>query len=158
MRKNIKKIIFLILIFNCYSITAHIDENPIVGTTWLFDFETSKVNINEISKKHYNKMQLVSKKNFEKVYKGRKMIFNTDGIFFQQQSDEEQIAGKWSLSTNKRDITIVNFKGEVLEIRVESVSNSTFVLKQKENQNEKHCCLNGILLKTKIKSYAKTIF
>lgn len=132
MKKIFKNIGIFILIFNCYSLTAQTLENQLIGT-WFFDYESSMAKMGEMSKKHYDKMELVSKNYFEKSYKGRKIIFNKDGSFLQQQPEGSQISGKWLLSNNKPNIIMTNLHGEVLEIKIVRVSNSTLVVKPKSN-------------------------
>lgn len=127
--KNIfLRLAFLILIFNYYSTTAQIQREKLIGT-WVFDYTVSVSKMEEKAKKHYDKMQEVSKNRFEKSFKERKMSFNSDGVFLQQTADGISISGTWMLSSNHQNIIMTNQQGNILELTIKKLSASLLVLK-----------------------------
>jgi len=133
--KNIwTRFAFLILVFHCYSISAQVRPEQLIGT-WVFDYSKSIDKIDEQAQKDYALMPEVIKSQFEQSYRGRKLIFNTNGSFIQQTIDGKQIVGSWKLDNNQ-NISVTSPQGGTIAFKLVVLSDAILVLQLQKKGNQ----------------------
>lgn len=133
--KNIwTRFAFLILVFHCYSISAQVQQEQLIGT-WVFDYSKSIDKIDEQAQKDYALMPDVIKNQFEQSYRGRKLIFNTNGSFIQQTIDGKQILGSWKLDNNQ-NISVTSPQGGTIVFKIVVLSDVILVLQLQKKGNQ----------------------
>lgn len=135
--KNRYKIIFLfVLIINSLRISAQTKQELLIGT-WVFNYELSMANIMPEAKKSLDLMSDSDKIKFEKAYKGRKIIFRSDGSFKQELSDGLVISGLWTFDDNGGNIIMSIGQNQSQTLIIKSLfSTSLIVLLDSKNKKK----------------------
>lgn len=126
MRNIFKSIAFLILIFNCYSVTAQIQREQLVGT-WVFDYESSMANMDENAKKVLAKSPTLQGR-LESSYRNRQIILAIDGSYSLHLPDGKQVLGTWELDTNGNTV-IIHYQNQNENLSIVTVLSTALVLK-----------------------------
>lgn len=105
MKNILKNTILLILIFNCYSITAQSQKKQLIGN-WIFDYEKSLVNIDGNAKKALTKLSGMESK-LERSYRNRQITFYDNGNFLLRIPNGKKIEGNWEMNTENSKVILI---------------------------------------------------
>lgn len=108
MKNIIKTIILLILIFDCYSITAQIKNKQLVGN-WVFDYEKSFSNMDSNAKKALTRITGMQSK-LESSYRNRKITFYDNGNYILHIPNGKKVEGNWNMNNEKANNVIIKTK------------------------------------------------
>lgn len=131
---------FFILIFSVISISVNAQNNTNKKTkdllmgSWTFDLEASKPNM-EIKIKTMIEKNQASYSRLEKDYKGRQLIFSTDGRFILHLADGRQTQGNWEVykANGLESIQLTSLQNHVQDLSIQMLSNQSLVVKQEYN-------------------------
>lgn len=134
MKNIVKNISVLLLLFNCFTITAQTQQEQLLGT-WTFDFESSKANMEEKAKTVLQKMPSAKEK-LEKAYKNRQITFGSDGSYLLRLADGSQIKGTWTVNNTAQSnsITITASQNQIQHLVIIMLSDNTLILKQEDTK------------------------
>lgn len=145
MKNILTRFAFLILVFHCYSISAQVQQEQLIGT-WILDYSKSINTMSEQSKKDYALISEGIKKLYEQSFKVKTIIFNDNGSFVQQIVNGQQLLGTWVLDNNK-NIIIKNQQGNPLVFKIVTLSATIMVLLLQKKENEQTVLSNWYLNK-----------
>lgn len=134
MKNIVKNISVLLLLFNCFVITAQTQQEQLLGT-WTFDFESSKTNMEEKAKTILQKMPSAQEK-LEKAYKNRQITFGSDGSYILRLADGNQTTGTWIVDSTAQNnsITITTSQNQIQHLVIIMFSKNILVLKQDDTK------------------------
>jgi hypothetical protein len=129
--KNIfMRIAFLILIVDCYSVTAQLQKAELIGK-WELDYNVTSEAMEIDVKKTFNSLPDTQRSVIEKAYKGRQMIFTKDNVFELKLSDERSSIGGWELTPDQQVLKIKNEKANKEYLyKVVELTNKTLVIEE----------------------------
>lgn len=127
MKNILKTIIFLILIFNCYSVSAQIQREQLVGT-WVFDYESSMVNMDEKAKKVQAKSPTLQGR-LERSYKNRQITLFDNGIYLLRLPGGKQVEGNWTVHAVNGNRIIIKTETHVQNFIIVRLSQTELVLR-----------------------------
>lgn len=135
MKNIITRIVFLILIFNCYSVTAQIQKEQLVGT-WIFDYPTSVANMDVGAKKVYEKNQKLQV-GLESSFRNRQLSFYSDGNYLLRLATGKQVPGTWNVKAINGNKILMSSLKHTENLTVVMLSATSLVLKPINNGKAK---------------------
>ena len=96
--------------------------------SWSIDYEKSISNMDSIPKKTIANNPFL-KSSIEKNYKGRQIVFETNGNFLQIQADGSEKTGKWTLNEEDNIVRITSPNGQEFPFEITNLNTNYLVLK-----------------------------
>lgn len=141
---------FLLLILNCFTITAQMQQELLQGT-WNFDYNNSVANMEESAKAILLKIPVAQGK-LESSYRNRQITFNANGNYIFRLSDGREDTGTWAINgTSGTAIALVNSQGRVQNLTVLMLSSKALILKPVNDGKGKPMFSKWYFIKTKLK-------
>lgn len=127
MKNLFKSGIILMLFFISLEISAQTKQEQLVGT-WFFNYDLSLAHLEAEAKTNLDSMSELDRKKIEKFYKGRKIIFRSDGSFTQELSDRSVISGLWTFDNNGGNIIMSIGQNQSQTLIIKSLSSTSLIV------------------------------
>jgi hypothetical protein len=130
-------VIFLLALFSLSSQAQEQNTAEKLIGTWTLQYDATFASIKPDTKTRFNTMNHTRQKRMINNFKGRKIIFNTNGDFIQSLADGRQSNSTWKFTSNNTTIEITDSKGRIHLYKIKKLTSNLLVYKLKENTNIK---------------------
>lgn len=136
MKNIVKTIGVLLLVFNCFALSAQIQKEQLVGT-WVFNYDVSFKKMEQPLKVIYDDITQEQRLTIEKNYRDRKAIFAADGSYKQILSDGRESIGRWELNKNNTVVEITDPNGNKYIQKIKILTDTELILEPENSGDSK---------------------
>ena len=126
--KNIfRNAVVLLLICNCFILTAQTKKEMLIGS-WVFDFEKATENMDIKAKEVLVKIPS-AQNDLKKSYLNRRIVFSSDGNYVLLLANGNQTTGKWMFNNASEDSLTLTISEKAGNFDLILLSSSSLILK-----------------------------